>query len=85
MTPEKPVIVKTGDSPQEVDLPVGQLNNFNEYDGEAGVEIGGYLETLAFGLRYRDLNMLISSQLRDDSRILQVRNINDGRARRRLS
>ena len=73
--PERPVIVKTGDSPQEVDLPVGQLNNFNEYDGEAGVEMGNFLRRLAFGLRYRDLNMLISSQLRDDSRILQVRNI----------
>jgi uncharacterized protein len=74
--PDKPVIVRTGDFPQEVDLPVGQLNNFNEYDGQAGVEIGSFLRRLAFALRYRDLNILISSQLRDDSRILQVRNIN---------
>ncbi|HSJ29286.1 MAG TPA: UPF0182 family protein, partial [Acidimicrobiia bacterium] len=73
--PNKPVIVRTGDFPQEVDLPVGQLNNFNEYDGEAGVEIGGFLRRLAYALRYRDLNILISSQLRDDSRILQTRNI----------
>ena len=73
--PDKPVIVRTGDLPQEVDLPVGQVNNFNEYDGAAGVEIGGFLRRLAFALRYRDLNILISSQLRDDSRILQVRNI----------
>ncbi len=73
--PNKPVIVGTGDFPQEVDLPVGQGSNFNEYDGAAGVNIGGYLEKLAFALRYRDLNILISSQLRDDSRILQVRNI----------
>lgn len=73
--PDKPVIVRTGDFPQEVDLPVGQVNNFNEYDGEAGVEIGGFLHRLSYALRYRDLNILISSQLRDDSRILQVRNI----------
>lgn len=73
--PDKPVIVRTGEFPQEVDLPVGQVNNFNEYDGEAGVEIGGFLHRLAYALRYRDLNILISSQLRDDSRILPVRNI----------
>ncbi|MDX1450859.1 MAG: UPF0182 family protein, partial [Acidimicrobiia bacterium] len=35
------------------------------------------LNRLAFALRYRDLNMLISSQLRSDSRILQIRNIED--------
>ncbi|HVR33304.1 MAG TPA: UPF0182 family protein [Acidimicrobiia bacterium] len=73
--PDKPVIVRTGEFPQEVDLPVGQVNNFNEYDGDAGVEIGGFLRRLAYALRYRDLNILISSQLRDDSRILQTRNI----------
>ncbi|MEX1043351.1 MAG: UPF0182 family protein, partial [Acidimicrobiia bacterium] len=73
--PDKPVIVRTGDFPQEVDLPVGQVNNFNEYDGEAGVEMDSFLHRLSYALRYRDLNILISSQLRDDSRILQVRNI----------
>jgi hypothetical protein len=73
--PDKPVIVRTGEFPQEVDLPVGQVNNFNEYDGEAGIEIGGFLHKLAYALRYRDLNILISSQLRDDSRIIPVRNI----------
>ncbi|MDX1448605.1 MAG: UPF0182 family protein, partial [Acidimicrobiia bacterium] len=75
--PDKPVIVRTGEFPQEVDLPVGQVNNFNEYDGRAGVEIGGFLPRLAYALRYRDLNILISSQLRDDSRIIPYRNITD--------
>ncbi|MFP5330957.1 MAG: UPF0182 family protein [Acidimicrobiia bacterium] len=75
--PDKPVIVRTGDFPQEVDLPVGQVNNFNEYDGAAGIEIGGFLHRLAYALRYRDLNILISSQLRDDSRIIPHRNIAD--------
>jgi hypothetical protein len=73
--PGRPVIVRTGPAPQEVDYPLGNEIVENEYDGPAGVSVGGFFRRLAFALRYRDLNLLISSQLRDDSRILIERNI----------
>ncbi len=74
---DKPVVVKTGSAPQEVDFPLEETTSQNEYDGADGVDIGGLVNRLAFSLRYRDLNMLISSQLRPDSRLIMERNIRD--------
>ncbi|HEX7100715.1 MAG TPA: UPF0182 family protein [Acidimicrobiia bacterium] len=75
-TPGRPVIVKTGRSPQEVDMPVeGERILFNEYSGEAGVNVGSLWRRIAFAFRYRDLNLLISGQIRPDSRVLVQRNI----------
>lgn len=75
--PGRPVIVNTGSSPQEVDMPEGTGEGINtvEYDGGAGVEVGNLLRRIAFAFRYRDLNLLISGQLRPDSRVLVQRNI----------
>jgi uncharacterized membrane protein (UPF0182 family) len=72
-----PLIVKTGASDQEVDYPLENTIVQNSYDGTAGVPIGNFVERMAFALRYRDLNLLISGQLRPDSRVLMVRNIRD--------
>ncbi|MGH8912107.1 MAG: UPF0182 family protein, partial [Acidimicrobiia bacterium] len=75
--PGRPVIVKTGSRPQEVDLPVGGGEGIqpNEYQGEAGVNLGSLWRRIAFAFRYRDLNLLISGQLRPDSQVLVQRNI----------
>ncbi len=75
--PGKPVVVKSGEREQEVDFPLELGTAFNEYDGDAGVPIDNLIRKLAFALRYRDLNILISSQLREDSRILMTRNIRE--------
>ncbi len=74
--PGRPVIVKTGSAPQEVDMPVGGEGiQSSEYDGEAGVGVGSLWQRVAFAFRYRDLNLLISGQMRSDSRVLVERNI----------
>lgn len=73
--PGRPVIVKTGTEPQEIDIPLEQGTQFNEYEGEAGVEVDNIFKRLAFAFRYRDLNLLISSQIRSDSRVLVERNV----------
>ncbi|MYG92631.1 MAG: UPF0182 family protein [Acidimicrobiia bacterium] len=78
---DRPVIVRSGAQPQEIDFPASEEgvgaadNRYNDYDGEAGVEISGILHRLAFALRYGDLNILISSQINPDSRVLMQRNI----------
>lgn len=78
---DRPVIVRSGAQPQEIDFPGTEEgggaadNRTNSYDGEAGVEISGILHRLAFALRYGDLNILISSQINPDSRVLMQRNV----------
>ena len=73
----KPVIVKTGETPQEVDYPLAQGTAPNEYDGAAGVGVGSIVRRAAFALRFQELNILISSQIRADSEILLERNIRE--------
>ena len=71
----KPVIVKTGSQPQEIDIPLAEGTGFNEYTGTAGVELNNFFKRVAFAFRYRDLNLLISNQIRPDSRVLVERNV----------
>jgi uncharacterized membrane protein (UPF0182 family) len=72
----RPVIVKTGDAPQEVDFPLADEGTaYNEYAGDAGVPLDSIWKRIAFAFRYRDLNLLISDEVRPDSRVLVERNV----------
>jgi uncharacterized protein len=73
--PGRPVIVKTGSQPQEIDIPLASGTQFNEYNGSAGVVLDNIFKRIAFAFRYRDLNLLISNQIRSDSRVLVERNV----------
>jgi uncharacterized protein len=75
--PGEPVIVDTGDEPQEIDFPdQGQEGTaYNSYDGAAGVRLSSIWERIAFAFRYRDLNLLISGEIRPESKVLVERNI----------
>jgi uncharacterized membrane protein (UPF0182 family) len=75
--PGRPVIVKTGARPQEIDLPLPEGTQYNEYDGDAGVVIDNIWKRIAFAFRYRDLNLLISGEIRPDSRVLVERNVRE--------
>lgn len=73
--PGRPVVVKTGAQPQEIDVPLPGGIQYNEYDGDAGVVIDNFLKRIAFAFRYRDINLLISGEIRPDSRVLVERNV----------
>ncbi|MBW3666173.1 MAG: UPF0182 family protein [Actinobacteria bacterium] len=73
--PGRPVIVRTGSSPQEIDLPLPDGVQYNEYSGDAGVVLDNIWKRIAFAFRYRDLNLLISGEVRPDSKVLVERNI----------
>jgi hypothetical protein len=45
------------------------------YDGEGGIELGGLLRRALFAWRFQDANLLISGQVRSDSRIVINRSI----------
>lgn len=75
--PGRWLIVGAGDTPVEVDIPLQEGFAENEYEGLAGIPLDNIWKRLAFALRFRDLNLLISSQLTDDSRLLLERNVRE--------
>ncbi len=65
---------------EEFDYPKGDQNVANRYQGQDGVAIGSWLRRLVFAWHFGDVNLLISGNLRPESRILFRRSI-----RQRLS
>ncbi|GMQ94252.1 MAG: UPF0182 family protein [Acidimicrobiia bacterium] len=63
----------------EVDIPQNggssESTSTVNYDGEGGVELGGFFQRFAWALRFGDLNTLISSQLEAKSKVMIARNI----------
>ncbi len=73
--PDHYVIVKT--SAQEFNYPVGDGNVQTVFEGDSGVGIGNIFRKLVFAWEFQDFNILISSSLGGDSRILWRRNIQE--------
>jgi uncharacterized membrane protein (UPF0182 family) len=69
----------SGAKPRELDFPdnsgIGQENN--TYNGSGGVPIGSSWRRLLYALKYGDKNLLFSSGVNSDSRLLYVRNPRD--------
>jgi uncharacterized membrane protein (UPF0182 family) len=72
-TTSVPFVVVHTDTP-EFDRPVsgevGSPDIRTRYEGTGGIEIGGLFRRLAFAWRYRDVNLLISGLINEDSRML---------------
>ena len=68
-------LVKT--SAKEFDYPKGKENVYAAYDGAGGVPIGSAARRSLFAWYFNDPNILLSSYLTDDTRILFRRNIAD--------
>ena len=69
------VIVKT--KTQEFDYPMGDENVYSYYQGEGGVSLNGFARRLVYAWQLGDLNLLISSELTPESRVLYYRNIRE--------
>lgn len=67
------VLVKT--SEQEFDYPSGDTNVETRYAGSGGVNIGGLVPRVAYALKFRDPNLLLSGAIQPDSEILYRRNV----------
>ncbi|MHB1005782.1 MAG: UPF0182 family membrane protein [Chloroflexota bacterium] len=61
----------------EFDYPKGDENVYSQYQGAGGVEIGSYVNRVAFAWRFSDGNIILSNFLKGDSRILYHRNIQE--------
>ncbi len=69
------VIVGTSEQENDYPLPASNVMAKVNYDGKGGVPIGSGLPRLATSMRFRDLNIIISNVIQDESRILWGRNI----------
>ena len=70
---------------QEFDYPAGEGEGaaYSSYDGAGGVPVGSFARRLLFAVRFGSLNILLSGDLDERTRILYHRSIRD-RARRAL-
>ncbi|MEO7520304.1 MAG: UPF0182 family protein, partial [Gemmatimonas sp.] len=64
---------------REFDYPAGEGDAavYSQYEGTAGVPAGSFVRRLLFALRFRSLNVVLSRDLRPDSKILFHRNIRE--------
>ena len=62
---------------EEFNYPIGEINAYTTYEGRAGVSLGSWLNRVAFGLRFRHYQILVSSTITSESRILFRRHIMD--------
>src|SRR5216117_3899744 len=69
------VIVK-GSMP-EFDYPKGKDNVYAAYDGTGGVPVGGIARRIHFAWYFNDVNLLLSSYITGDSRIMFRRDIRE--------
>lgn len=68
-------IVTTG--VPEFDYPLGDQNAMTTYAGKDGVNVGGIFNRTLFALRFSDANLILSSAIKPQSRVLMYRNIQD--------
>lgn len=74
-TTDDHVFVHTGE--REFSYPSGNENVYANYQGTGGVVLNSSLKRLAFALRVADLNMMLSQDFTDESRILLFRQIGE--------
>lgn len=61
----------------ELDLPRGDRSDENQttsYDGDGGVQVGGLLNKLLYATKFGEPNIVLSSRVHEDSKILYDRN-----------
>lgn len=60
---------------QELDYAKGDKNVYTHYEGKGGVPVGGFFRRVALAIYFRDLNLLLSSAIKVESRAMFHRNI----------
>ena len=77
--PDSYAIVKA--ATPEFDYPLGADNVYSYYKGSGGVPVSGLIRRLLFSYFFRDINLLVTSNILNGSRIMIRRNISDRVAR----
>ena len=69
------VVTNTTVKPGEFDYPWGDENKYTVYEGSGGAELDSFFRRLMFAIANKDINILISGNIKKHSRILYKRNI----------
>ncbi|MBN2168842.1 MAG: UPF0182 family protein [Actinobacteria bacterium] len=69
--------IVTNTSEEEFDYPKGDEKIYAMYKGKGGVELGSFWNKLMYTVRFADINLLFSGQVKNDSRIMYYRNIKE--------
>ncbi len=69
--------VIVGTNTEEFDYPVGSTNAWTTYEGTGGVPVGGLFRRALYAWEFADFNILISSQMTPESRVLYHRQIRE--------
>lgn len=67
--------VLTNTKTKEFDYPKGNTNEYIHYDGKGGIKLDSTLKKLGIAFRFRDVKLLLSSEITDESKIMFDRNI----------
>lgn len=67
------VVVNT--AAKEFDYPSGEQNVYSDYDGTGGIKIGNIFKRLLFVAHFKELKLLLSNDIKSDSRVLMYRQI----------
>lgn len=65
----------TGSKTSEFDYSMGEESQYTTYEGEGGVSISSFFRKLIFAWEFADINILISDQLTDQSKIQYRRDV----------
>ncbi len=60
---------------EEFDYPMGSTNAYTTYEGTGGVPLGGLLQRILFAVKMGDYQILLSGDVKPDSRVMFNRNI----------
>jgi uncharacterized protein len=76
--PNSPEFVIANSAQGEYDAAAdGETTSQSNYGGDGGVQLSDIGRRLAFAIRFRDINLLISGNIKDDSRLMFNRDIRD--------
>jgi uncharacterized protein len=75
--PNSPEFVVANTAQGEYDAQSGGQTNLFNYNGTGGVQLSDLGRRLAFAVRFRDINLLISGNIKNESRLMFNRDIRD--------
>ncbi|HYN19195.1 MAG TPA: UPF0182 family protein, partial [Actinomycetes bacterium] len=75
--PNSPEFVVANTAQGEYDAQTGGQTSLFNYDGTGGVQLSDLGRRLAFAVRFRDINLLISGNIKNESRLMFNRDIRD--------
>jgi uncharacterized membrane protein (UPF0182 family) len=73
-SPDYSIVGHTTSGDTELDLSAAGARTHTTYDGNGGVDVGGFFNKLMYAIKFGDTNFLLSGRVGPDSQVLYYRN-----------